>query len=139
MTCRTSASYAASVVTAGPPPRRQAGMTALGALILVAFIGLFAFAGIRLTPVYLNYFKVVGVIDGVFQEFDGQNASIGEIRTSIARRFDVESITELTAREVKVQQADGGFEVRAEYDHKTPFIGNVSFSVHFNKSKLVRR
>jgi hypothetical protein len=34
---------------------RQAGMTAIGVLILVLFVGLFAFAGIRLTPVYLNY------------------------------------------------------------------------------------
>jgi hypothetical protein len=30
--------------------RRQAGMTSLGVIILVSFIGIFAFAGIRLTP-----------------------------------------------------------------------------------------
>jgi hypothetical protein len=29
--------------------RRQAGMTTLGLIILVSFLGLFAFAGIRLT------------------------------------------------------------------------------------------
>ena len=38
--------------------RQQAGITTLGLVILVIFIGLFAFAGIRLTPVYLNYMKV---------------------------------------------------------------------------------
>ena len=37
--------------------RQQAGMTTLGLIILVVFVGLFAFAGIRLTPVYLNYVK----------------------------------------------------------------------------------
>ena len=52
---------------------RETGMTTLGFLILVVFLGLFAFAAIRLTPVYLNYLKVVGVLDGVQQEFDGQN------------------------------------------------------------------
>ena len=31
--------------------RREGGMTTLGMIILVAFLGLFAFAGIRLTPV----------------------------------------------------------------------------------------
>ena len=45
--------------------RQQAGMTTLGLIILVVFVGLFAFAGIRLTPVYLNYMKVAGVVDGV--------------------------------------------------------------------------
>ena len=40
-------------------------MTTLGLIILVSFVGLFAFAGIRLAPVYLNYMKIVGVVDGV--------------------------------------------------------------------------
>jgi hypothetical protein len=120
-------------------PRREAGMTTLGLLILIAFVGLFAFAGIRLTPVYLNYMKVVGVVNGVQEEFDGQNASRAAIRNSIGRRFDIESVAEVTARDVAVNAVDGGFEVVAQYDHTAPFIANVSFTVHFNKKALVRR
>ena len=119
--------------------RKQRGATTLGIMILVAFAGLFAFAAIRLTPVYLNYMKVVGVVDGVFKEFDGQNASRTMIRTSIARRFDVESVSQIQARDVTVTAVDGGFEVRAEYEHTTPFIYNVSFTVHFDKTRVVRR
>lgn len=120
-------------------PLRQQGMTTLGFLILVVFVGLFAFAAIRLAPVYLNYMKVVGVVDGVYEEFDSQNPSRAAIRTSISRRFDVESVSEITDKEVKVTADSGGFLVEAEYDHTTPFIGNISFSVHFNKKVLVRR
>jgi len=119
--------------------RRERGMTTLGLIILVAFIGLFAFAGIRLTPVYLNYMKVLGVINGVHEEFDGANPSRNAIRSSITRRFDVESVSEITAREVTVTSVDGGFEVRAQYNHMAPFIANVSFSVEFDKAVLVRR
>lgn len=119
--------------------RQQRGATTLGIIILVAFIGLFAFGAIRLTPVYLNYMKVVGVVDGVFEEFDGQNASRTLIRSSVARRFDVESVSVITARDVSVTAVDDGYEVKAEYDHTTPFIYNVSFTVHFNKTRIVRR
>ena len=42
--------------------RREAGMTTIGMITLVAFIGLFVFAALRLTPVYLNYMKVAGVV-----------------------------------------------------------------------------
>jgi hypothetical protein len=77
--------------------RRQEGMTTLGLIILVAFVGLFAFAGLRLTPVYLNYMKVQGVLNGVHVEFDGTNPSRSAIRSSISRRFDVESVSEITA------------------------------------------
>ena len=119
--------------------RQQAGMTTLGLIILVLFVGLFAFAGIRLTPVYLNYMKVVGVVDGVGKEFDGANASRSAIRTSISRRFDIESVSIITAKDVKETTVDGGCEVAATYSHKSPFIANIYFVVDFDKRVLVRR
>lgn len=119
--------------------RRQAGMTTLGFIILAVFIGLFAFAFIRLTPVYLNYMKVAGVLDGLDKEFDGQNASRTSLQTSINRRFSVESVSQITARDIKVTPNSGGYLVEAVYDHSTPFIGNVSFTVHFDKKVQIRR
>ncbi|MDX1517740.1 MAG: DUF4845 domain-containing protein, partial [Woeseiaceae bacterium] len=113
--------------------------TTLGMIILVVFVGLFAFAGIRLTPVYLNYLKVVGVIDGIKEEFDGQGPSRAAIRNSIVRRFDVESVSQITARDIEITTVDGGFEVTAAYEHKAPFIANVSFAVDFRKTTKVRR
>lgn len=121
------------------PRCRQRGMTTLGLIILVAFVGLFAFAGIRLTPVYLNYMKVSGVVNGVYEEFDGTGASASAIRGSISRRFDIESVSELNAKGVKVTKKDGGYEVVAEYSHKAPFIANVSFTVDFDKRVMIRR
>ena len=111
----------------------------LGYILLIIFVGLFAFGVIRLTPVYLNYMKVVGVIDGVFNEFDGQKPTRAMLRSSISRRFGVESVSVITYRDVTVTQVDGGFEVAAVYDHTAPFIGNISFTVHFDKSRVVRR
>lgn len=118
---------------------RQAGMTTIGFLILAVFIGLFAFAFIRLTPVYLNYMKVAGVLEGVHEEFDGQNASRTALQNSIIRRFSVESVSQLNARDIKVTANGSGFLVEAVYDHSAPFIGNVSFTVHFDKKVQVRR
>jgi len=118
---------------------RQQGATLLGYIILVLFVGVFAFGAIRLTPVYLNYMKIVGVVDGVADEFDGQNPTRSAIRSSVSRRFDVESVSIITYRDVIVTQVDGGFRVAAIYDHTSPFIGNISFTVHFDKSRIVRR
>jgi hypothetical protein len=118
---------------------RQAGMTTIGFLILAVFLGLFAFAFIRLTPVYLNYLKVAGVLEGVHKEYDGQGASLASLRDSISRRFSVESVSQLTARDIKVTPNGSGYLVEAVYDQSAPFIGNISFSVHFDKKVQVRR
>ena len=118
---------------------RQRGMTAVGFLVLAIFLGLFAFAAIRLTPVYLNYMKVAGVLDGVYKEFDSQNPSRSAIRMSIVRRFEVESVSVISSRDIKVTADSGGFIVQANYDHTTPYIGNLHFTVRFDKEVLIRR
>ena len=123
----------------GACPLRQAGMTTLGFIIIAIFVGVIAFGALRLTPVYLNYMKVAGVLDGVYAEFDSQNPTRGAIRTSISRRFDVESVSVITARHITVTPDNTGFVVAATYDHTSPFIGNVSFTVHFDKQVQVRR
>jgi hypothetical protein len=119
--------------------RRQTGVTTLGFIILGVFIGTVAFAALRLMPVYLNYMKVVGVVNGVLGEFDGQNPTRAVIRRSISRRFDVESVSVIGWRDVTITAIDGGFEVAAVYDHPAPFISNISFLVHFDKTVVVRR
>ncbi len=118
--------------------RRQEGMTTLGLIILVSFLGLFVFGFIRLTPLYLNYFKVSGVVEGAYKEFDGKGATTSNIRSYVSRRFDIESISQIAARDVSVTKVDGGFEVKAEYSHKTPFIANVNFVVDFDKGVVIR-
>ena len=124
---------------AGTSARRQHGMTTLGLIFLVGFVGVFVFAIMRLTPIYLNYLKVAGVVNGVYDEFDSQNPTRGAIRLSISRRFGVESVDVIDYKDVKVQAVDGGFEVQAKYDHTSPFIANIYFTVKFDKSVIVRR
>ncbi len=117
----------------------QRGMTTLGLLILVIFVGLFVYAGLKLTPLYLNYFKVQGVVTGVQREFDGNSPTRAAIRSSIARRFDIESVSNIRASDVKVSPVGNGFEVAVDYKHETVFIGNLGFVVTFDKTVLIRR
>ena len=119
--------------------RRQQGMTMLGTLILIAFLGLFFFAGIRLVPIYLENMKIQAVLEGVEKEFDGKNPSLGDIRVYIEKRFNVESVTIIKARDVAVARKNDMVEVAAIYSNKTPFVANVSFSVDFDERVTVRR
>jgi hypothetical protein len=139
MNSRNRGKLAASGALSAPGWRKQAGITTIGFLILATFISMFAYAAIRLTPLYLNYVKIAGIVDGVYKEFDSQNPTRNVLVKSISRRFDVESITNIKARDIKVTSDSGGFLVAAVYDHNAPFLGNVSFTVHFDKKALVRR
>ena len=72
-------------------------------------------------------------------EFEGANASRMAIRSSISRRFDIESVGVITAKDVTVTKVAEGHEVAATYSHEAQFIANVSFKVNFDKRAVIRR
>ena len=112
--------------------RRQRGMTLIGMLFLVSFIGLFIFAAVRLTPVYVEYMNVAKALESMKTEA-GAGTSVATIQRAIEKRFDIEDVHSLTAKDVEIARDGGELTVRATYDAYTPFIGNVGFVVHFDK------
>lgn len=116
---------------------RQQGMTTIGLLILICFIGLFVYAGIRLVPVYLENFKIIGTLEKVQSEYSGNRPSRTDIMNSIEKRFDVESVTAINYKEVKVRKMPAGYQVTADYTHRVPFVANIEFAVSFENEVLV--
>jgi hypothetical protein len=111
--------------------RRQRGMTTLGVIILIAFVGMFVYAGIRLTPVYLEYFNVVRAVEGLKSDADQGPPAM---RIALEKRFDIEDIKSLSWKDVEFQKEGGGWSAHIAYDAQASYIGNVGFVVHFDKT-----
>ncbi len=119
---------------------KQQGMTLIGWSGTVAIILLLALAAIRLGPVYLQYFRIADVIRDVPLEMQNQNnISPAKILAYIEKRFDIEAVNVIVAKDVKITRQSDNFVVTADYDHQVPYIGNVNFLVEFNAKSLVRR
>jgi hypothetical protein len=114
----------------------QRGITMLGLLILVTFLGLFVYAGIRLVPVYLEYMNIAKTLESLKSETGGA-ASPTVIRNILGKRFDSSYITSIEPKDVDITKDGDFFLVRATYDAVAPFVGNVDFVVHFDKSVSV--
>ena len=112
--------------------RRQRGMTFLGLLILVAFVGLFVYAGIRLMPIYLEYMKVAKAMESLPAEQAGGDAK--SIRLALERRFDIDDVQAIRARDVEVTREGSNWLVRAAWERTEPFVANVGFIVTFDKT-----
>jgi Tfp pilus assembly protein PilE len=119
--------------------RKQQGMTLIGMVIVALIAGVFVLAGIRLTPVYLEYMKVDSALKSMKSDLDGSNAGPGQIRTSLERRFDIESVRNLRAKDIKIERTANGYRVEADYEGRTVFIGNLYFVVDFDTSVEVTR
>jgi hypothetical protein len=118
--------------------RRQAGITAIGFLILAGLFGIVGYAALKLVPMYLQNMRLTTVLNGVRDELDGTGATAGTIRNAVARRFEVEGIT-VPRENVMIQQASNGYQLRIQYDNRTPFLADIWFLVTFDKQVEIRR
>ena len=118
--------------------RRQQGMTMMGMLMVLALVGLIAYAGLRLTPLYLNYIKVARSMNAAASEFKTDNPDQGAVRRSLEKHWQIEDISSVEAKDVEIVKGDGGVTLHVAYDDSAPYIANISLSVHFDKSVNVQ-
>ena len=117
---------------------RQRGATFLGMVIILAILGFALYAGIRLTPLYLEYMAVARALDQTAKEFSGDPTSPQQLRTSLNRRWTIEDIMSLDPKDIEIKKSPGGFAMRAYYRAEAPFVANVSLVVDFDKSVEVK-
>lgn len=119
--------------------RQQQGMTAIGFVIFACFAGLFVFAGLRLTPIYLEQMKIASTLMDVKADLDGTKTTVSQIRTAINKRLDIEMVRGMDARDFKISTIDSGFLVEANYERRSRYIANLYLLVVFERSVEIRR
>lgn len=117
---------------------KQRGMTVISFLVLAVMVGVLGFAGLKLTPAYLENIKIKRILNDVKTDLDGQHPTPQEIRSAIDRRLNVEMVYGLKARDFEVEKSPEGFTVAARYERTEAFLANVSLLVTFNDEVEIR-
>jgi predicted lipid carrier protein YhbT len=113
---------------------RQRGITFIGWVALLVPVAILLYAGIRLTPVYLNHLKVSRVLDQVATEARGsETVNAQSVRRSIASRFDVDMVSHPRPDQIAIVREGQKWFAEARYEDVTPLFGNVSLLVTFDK------
>ena len=114
----------------------QRGVTFIGWLFLLSTIGNVVYEGIRLTPVYLNYLKVVRALDRLKEsgpEGASGPATAASLHVILQRSFEINSIDNPNMKDIDIQHYQGHWTAIADYDDEAPLFANVTLVVHFHK------
>ena len=113
--------------------RYQRGVTFIGWVILLIPIAIVFYAGVRLSPVYLNYMKVKHSLDSVANEVPNEGQTADGIRNAVVKHFIVDEVDYPTARDIKVVRDNGVWTLEANYDDQAPLFMNAAILVTFDK------
>jgi hypothetical protein len=111
----------------------QRGMTFIGLAVLVAFVGVFVYAGIRLVPLYLEYMNVVRAMESLKSE-GASGMTQASLRVTLEKRLDINDVTVINVKDIEIKRENEAWQIHAVYDATTPFVGNIEFLVHFDKT-----
>ena len=118
--------------------RKQAGMTAVGFLIIAVVVGTLGFAAMKLAPIYLENKRITSVLGDIKAELDGTGTTANKIRQSMLRRLDIEMI-KLPVDAVKIAKSRNGYTIHIKYDNRTNYIGDLWLVVALDeKVEIVR-
>lgn len=114
---------------------RQSGVTFIGWLLLLVPVVLVAYAALRLTPPWLNHFRVVSVLEQVGREQGGQaTTSAADLREALDRRLEAEGIEFPAAQDFAFVREDGVWVGTVRYDDQVPLFLNLYLVVRFDRS-----
>jgi hypothetical protein len=115
---------------------KQSGVTLIGFLFIMAIVGFFAFMAMKLFPSYSEYMGVVKAMNQVATE--GTNGkSLEDIRRGLMFKMGFQYVDDATIKPANItikRDAGGASQLQVAYDKDIPFMYNIDFLLHFNKS-----
>jgi len=115
---------------------KQSGVTLIGFLFIIVIVGFFAFMAMKLFP---SYSEAMGVSKAMNQiATAGTNGkSLDDIRRDLMFKMNFQYVDDATIKPADItikRDAGGASTLNVDYDKKIPFMYNIDFLLHFDKS-----
>lgn len=119
--------------------RKQYGMSMWGALVIAAMSGVLLITGIKLLPVYMEYYSILGIIEQVKNDPSIKGAPKEKIVQGMSRRLGISDVTSLTLDDYSVTKIQGrnAYTIDFYYEVRKPLFGNLSIVAEFERSEEV--
>jgi hypothetical protein len=118
--------------------RKQRGVTMIGWIFLLAPMAVVLYAGIRVGPEYLNYWKVTTAMKETASQLKSdETLSPATIRNGLERRFDTGYIDEPNVKDIAIAKQDAGWAMTADYEKTVPLFGNLYLLMSFQQTVVI--
>lgn len=112
---------------------RQRGVSVPALIALLIIIGFVITIGIRLTPVYINYYSLVSLVKSVQEDEELRKQPTVDIREAVNKRMRLNEVDKLGYDVVSIKRPSGELVLEIDYEVRRPFVGNIDLIVSFNR------
>jgi hypothetical protein len=119
--------------------RKQSGMTMLGFLITLAVVMFFLYCGMKVVPMYIEFYSVKKALASIANEQDASNASKENIRAMFKRHLTIDYVSIIKPEMLKIDSTDAGYNLVVEYERREELFANLDVVGKFKAEQAVVR
>ena len=119
---------------------KQRGISFIGFLVVLAVVGFAAFVGMKLFPMYQEYYAVKTAAKGLAGEPGVGDMDPSKIKDLFFRRLYINYSETVKPEHVKIERIDNGWNMKVNYEVRKPLVYNLDVVGKFDVSQdLTRR
>ena len=119
--------------------RKQDGLTLLGFLIVLTVALFFAYAAMRIVPMYHEYHALTNAMAKLEDDPSAKSMTPQKIKESITTSLWASYASNNIKREhIHVSKKSGGVNVRVAYEIREPFIANIDLIGSFDRTVVLK-
>lgn len=119
--------------------RNQSGLTLIGFIVVLGIVGLFAYIGMKLFPMYSEFYSVKQALKGLAAEPGIANQDPAKVKDLLFRRLYVSYAENVKQNNVQVKRDSQGYVITVDYEVRRELIGNLDVVGRFNASEDLTR
>lgn len=112
--------------------RHQTGFTLSGFLFWAVIISLVAILGVKVTPEYITYFKLLEAAKSVGKDATGK--SVPEIRSEVGKYLEVNHLRDFSPADFTVSKSGNQVVLSFSYERQIHLFYNISLLIEFDGS-----
>ena len=118
--------------------RKQNGLTLVGFAIVLVLALFFAYVGMRIVPIYLEYHALVNAMEQLEQDPLAVKMWPVKIKRTLLASLWVSYSTENIRKEhIRITRSKG-LQVRVAYEVRRPLLGNIDLMLSFDRTVFLR-
>ena len=119
--------------------RKQGGMTMLGFLITLSVVILFLFCGMKIVPMYIEYYSVKEALKDIANTTESTPATKDQIRVQFAKHLEMSYANYVKSLNVLRFESDGqsGKKMVVDYERREPLFFNLDVVGKFHAEQVL--
>ncbi|MCP4078036.1 MAG: DUF4845 domain-containing protein [Gammaproteobacteria bacterium] len=117
----------------------QQGLTTIGWLAFIGLFGLIVASGFKILPMYLDYFTVQSVMDGLVQDESIDARSKRDLWEAANKRLLINQVRGIPRESFTFSRKNNVTTMAIDYEVRKPYIGELFIGAHFVYSVEIER